>query len=1002
MPLEMLTPIVGDRSRRIHYFNGRVLTAEDLQVEQDAVRLRDQLLGRAVGEGVVEGLVVRRAADSLAAVTISAGLALNRDGTPLVLEEDVTVAVLPDSEATEAGDALFVPCPEAASASTSVPVGTGVYVLLAAPASLGEGLAPRVGLGDDGVARSCETRFVAEGIQFRLAHLDVDDDRLVPASLAPLLRKLMALDDPPVGERSRLRNLLGHWCLGTLEIGEFAGVHFDGAGLPAEGWSYGPLDRLRALEEGDPDRIAGCELPLALLLWRSDGIALVDRWAVRRRPAPPPASDPWAPQVGLRRLAEAEAAFLHFQEHLEELAEEGVDPRGAAAAKLFAILPPGGCVPAVEGSAGAFFEGFDAYPETLDEALVRQHLFASWLEEPLRLPEELREEERPPLVLHRHDDYVLFRRATRHVDGEPWEPGEPDEPDGPGDPAFPGTGRIEVTVEGALERMSAFADAYRRGEARLLVEDPASGRSYPLEVVGQGGVQKERAYLEKLVRARYARTPRVRFTTGRIAAGRYRVALRWESRREQSVDLARKEVESVNFTLRGRGKEKPSVRPDREKGVGAELDERYGKYVLVPELVGERWPPPDPRDHPWWHEVDPLDDPSPEVLEWAVGWGRWIQESHPGAVVDPEDPLIFVDPGHDPGAVAEAPYAYVAFGEKGGYAPLLVTEAARTLEREVEVEGALLPESSLGRRAAGSSVATLDALGAAWPGLVSEVVGVGEETAAGLIGDARADVEDRKGSLRIFGGVDPGMEDALEGAGFSDAVALANATPDALVQAAGDVGLTAAHARVLVDKARQVAPAGSWDLARAGLGLDAGALAALGKEDISTVGDFRAASADAQRREALRLGLGISEATLERMDGVLESSFTEARRSLAGGDLERAPVTRAPGVDEEAAGRLGASGIRTVGELARADRTVVVDILGEASADVALTGARESMPVTTVGEVSLEVARRLNRQGVRTVGTLAGGDADALAGIFGDREAAEAAIAGARQSLLGR
>jgi hypothetical protein len=207
---------------------------------------------------------------------------------------------------------------------------------------------------------------------------------------------------------------------------------------------------------------------------------------------------------------------------------------------------------------------------------------------------------------------------------------------------------------------------------------------------------------------------------------------------------------------------------------------------------------------------------------------------------------------------------------------------------------------------------------------------------------------------------------------------------------------------VLVDKARQVAPAGSWDLARAGLGLDAGALAALGKEGISTVGDFRAASADAQRREALRLGLGISEATLERMDGVLESSFTEARRSLAGGDLERAPVTRAPGVDEEAAGRLGASGIRTVGELARADRTVVVDILGEASADVALTGARESMPVTTVGEVSLEVARRLNRQGVRTVGTLAGGDADALAGIFGDREAAEAAIAGARQSLLGR
>jgi hypothetical protein len=56
-PHAVQTPIT-DGVRFVNFFNGRLLTAEDLRREQDAnVVLRDRL-GTAVGDGVVRGLRV--------------------------------------------------------------------------------------------------------------------------------------------------------------------------------------------------------------------------------------------------------------------------------------------------------------------------------------------------------------------------------------------------------------------------------------------------------------------------------------------------------------------------------------------------------------------------------------------------------------------------------------------------------------------------------------------------------------------------------------------------------------------------------------------------------------------------------------------------------------------------------------------------------------------------------------------------------------------------------
>src|SRR5579872_1112045 len=84
--------------RSTNFFNGRLLSAEDLSAEQTAYRAGQERLGQTVGHGVVYGVDVAEAQGISSrvapVVTIGPGLALNRRGQILDLPTSVNVSLI--------------------------------------------------------------------------------------------------------------------------------------------------------------------------------------------------------------------------------------------------------------------------------------------------------------------------------------------------------------------------------------------------------------------------------------------------------------------------------------------------------------------------------------------------------------------------------------------------------------------------------------------------------------------------------------------------------------------------------------------------------------------------------------------------------------------------------------------------------------------------------------------------------------------------------------------
>jgi hypothetical protein len=344
MSLKLLEPMLRGGIRNTHFFNGRLLTAEDLRAEQRANRQQHQQLGLAAGAGVVEGLDVRFAGQSsngTPLLRVGKGLAITRKGAPVALAEDVDVALTRQATATPGGDTgLFAVCrPEATTPSATV--AQGIYLFVLAPASAFAEHAPVVGFNGAGVADGCDHRYAVEGVSFNLVGVDLAQLTLVNAATRTALVQLLTQTDP--ASRSLLRNAIAHLCLGTLDAATFPVAPFR---LP-EGRSplasYGLVDWLRA--RGD---LSECDVPLALLLWTTAGVEFVDLWSVRRKPTPPATSAVWPLQAGARRPAEGEATFLQFQSQVAEMIGSGVFGTTLTqlhALDLFRYLPAAGLVP---------------------------------------------------------------------------------------------------------------------------------------------------------------------------------------------------------------------------------------------------------------------------------------------------------------------------------------------------------------------------------------------------------------------------------------------------------------------------------------------------------------------------------------------------------------------------------------------------------------------------------------------------------------------------------
>jgi hypothetical protein len=378
----LLEPLLDGGVRSTNWFNGRVLTAEDLRADQDANRQQRQLLARAVGQGVLTGLEVTRAGSNSVAVT--QGEAINSVGQVLVLggTDPIALEIVPDAAAGGAPvqRGAFSDCSR--QAVTAVNTGYGLYLLVAGPAGGFEGSAPSTGTTGDGKITGCGSRYAVEGIQFRLAHY---------------------LGEESLGEdTARMRNLVAHDFFGTTDESL--------QDLFAARTAYGEMDRVRADKV-----ISSGEVPLALVYWTAQGVAWVDMWAVRRRVAPALSGPAWDALVGPRRQAEAEAVFLQFQEDLAAYVKSS-DAVAPALRSRFRYLPPFGYLPVGSEGGGewlySYLEGCHWMRVWPDPAFLRSMLQKAALVEPVDLEEET---EYPTLGVYWESGmkYAVFFRKGR-------------------------------------------------------------------------------------------------------------------------------------------------------------------------------------------------------------------------------------------------------------------------------------------------------------------------------------------------------------------------------------------------------------------------------------------------------------------------------------------------------------------------------------------------------------------------------------------------------------
>lgn len=369
-----------------HYFNGRLLTADALKADQDAVQTRQDWLGRAAGYGVIEGLIVRKVQTSGTQLSITRGLGLNYAGRVIRLPGDMTLnlaksAPAPATTAAQAQQktSTFTSMSlvqqqqattnsRAAAASASGIIPEGVYLLTVLPVSQFEGLAPMrssVSGVSSGVSNApgCGSKWEVEGVQFKVIRLDTSDLSGLFANVPDI-----KLDDKGVLRQ----NLLAHWCYGTLIVRDF-GIHpFDFTD------KYSPLDP----NAGYIPDLSVDDLPLAVFHW--DGshsqVSFVDTWAARRRVVHPDAVTgtnsslqvgSWKAIMDDRRVAENQARFRQFQDQLDSIVAAGNKPgSGADLTKVkvtdsFTFLPPVGFLPVTQDSLQTILCHIDEKPKII-------------------------------------------------------------------------------------------------------------------------------------------------------------------------------------------------------------------------------------------------------------------------------------------------------------------------------------------------------------------------------------------------------------------------------------------------------------------------------------------------------------------------------------------------------------------------------------------------------------------------------------------------------------
>jgi hypothetical protein len=324
-----LPVVAGDALRSANFFNGRLLTGEDLRREQETTRARLQRVGRAAGAGVAYGLEVSEtigtSTKSRPVVTVAAGLAVSRSGETVELGAPIDLGLAREAPTAQSEPgALFADCQPFAPGTYTA--GAGVYLLTIARAEQGEGRAPVSGLANE--PAPCNVALSVEAVRFRLIRL--------------------ALPAAELAGKERLRNRVAYRFFAPDAGAAFVRDPFARAPDPTL------LDTLRdqTLHED--------EVPLAVVGWSvDDGIQFVDLWAVRRRITRGSADTLWPIVAGEGPEIDGEARLLQFEEHVADLALRDPSPPTLEARSHFGELPGAGLVPvgAEAFDVGRFFAG---------------------------------------------------------------------------------------------------------------------------------------------------------------------------------------------------------------------------------------------------------------------------------------------------------------------------------------------------------------------------------------------------------------------------------------------------------------------------------------------------------------------------------------------------------------------------------------------------------------------------------------------------------------------
>jgi len=342
MATNLQTPILNNRTRSVNFFNGRLLTGEDLTAEQQANRAARNVLGYAIGSGVVQGLEVTESVKfssvQTPVLTVTKGLALNYRGAPLLLADDTDIALVRPANTSNGSTTIFQDCVPVQSGVYVA--GAGVYLLTVGPASAPEGLAEVSGISTG--AAPCNINYTADGVQFRLIQLD-----LTPAELS---------------DTNHLQNLVAYKC---FALADWDAVRADQFGLRS---NFGIIDQLRAASQ-----LTECEAPLAVLYWTaSAGLVFIDQWSVRRRITKRPESARWPLSVNDDADSDAEAAFLQFQAQLTMISRTVASSNTVAATTFFRYLPAAGVIPAF--TVAPLMQGFD-YTQFFNGITYRNPVF---------------------------------------------------------------------------------------------------------------------------------------------------------------------------------------------------------------------------------------------------------------------------------------------------------------------------------------------------------------------------------------------------------------------------------------------------------------------------------------------------------------------------------------------------------------------------------------------------------------------------------------------------